>query len=1290
MATMLLALAGQAIGASLGGTLLGVSAAVIGQGVGAALGRAVDQKLMGGTGSVKQEGPRLDNLDVMTSQEGAPLADICGRAAVAGEVIWAAKLKETVNTSTQNVGSGKGAQSVESTTYSYSASFAISLGEGPLLHYGRIWADGRLVDLSDMINQGRVRFYSGDETQEPDPLIVAVEGAAPAYRGTAYMVFEDLALTDYGNRVPQIKVEIWGRAGEMEELITGVNLIPGSTEWGYSPTPVTSTQSNSAGEVIADKPENAARHAKVSDWQISLDQLGAILPNANTVSLVVAWFGTDLRAGLCEIEPRVEIAGKTTSTAWRAGGLSRDQANVISLAPTGRPAYGSSPSDNTVIEAIADLRARGHRVVLYPFIMMDISHDQSLPNPSGEGVQGAYPWRGRIKPRVDQNTSAEIAAFMGSAAPGDFSAGADAVSYNGPDEWRFRRFILHLAHLAKVAGGVDAFLIGTEMRGLSMSPDAPGQYPFVSALKTLAGDVKSVLPNAEIGYAADWSEYHSHRDNGEVYFHLDPLWSDDNLDFVGIDNYLPLSDWRAGKTHADYSDELGITSPYNIDYLKANIEGGEYWDWYYASAADRDTQTRTPISDGAYGEPWVYRQKAIRDWQANAHHNRPGGVREEAPTAWQPGSKPVWFTELGCPAVDFGANRPNVFSASLSSENSLPWFSSGLRDDFMQRQFLRASLEWWRDHGGAAVNLQDIQIWAWDARPWPEFPNFSAIWADGQDWMLGHWLNGRAGTAPAAEASIRRLTEKHALTEADLDMSRAYGQADGYPAAGPIGFRSYTQPLEIGLSLQGYELGGKLHFEARAAAISRPVIPKELMVDVPQGAPFTATRSALEDVAGAAILQFRNGSGSYESAASRAMIGAGPEKGVASASLPLVMDFDRGSAAAERLIRTAADGRETITFKLPRSFTDVRPGVLVPVQIGAEPARLMLVERVIDGVEKTVEARSYNAGAFGGTGRVLRQAQGVSVRASSEVLSRILELPLIAGQTGEDWDSYIATHAQPWPGSIVAARSASQEGGFQSPLTLTARASIGETLAELPPDRAYVWTLGALEIRLYSGAVIGRPDLDVLSGQNRLALNHGAGWEVVQFREAVQTGADTFQLLGLLRGQRGSDPLCEAALPAGAQVVVLDEAVQPLSLAAQELDRPLWYRIGAVNRDLSTHALRRHTGTGLGRRLFRPAHFKARSAAGDLSLSWQPRTRLAVNAWPSSGAEPQMAEAERYLVEIGPEGAPLRQIETTERQLTYSALMRANDGLAAPFRVAVAQLSDTFGPGPFATLTISE
>jgi hypothetical protein len=47
---------------------------------------------------------------------------------------------------------------------------------------------------------------------------------------------------------------------------------------------------------------------------------------------------------------------------------------------------------------------------------------------------------------------------------------------------------------------------------------------------------------------------------------------------------------------------------------------------FYASADDRKTQTRTPVTDGAYGKPWVFRYKDFHSWWANQHYDWPGGV----------------------------------------------------------------------------------------------------------------------------------------------------------------------------------------------------------------------------------------------------------------------------------------------------------------------------------------------------------------------------------------------------------------------------------------------------------------------------------------------------------------------------------------------------------------------------------------------------------------------------------------------------------------------------------------
>jgi hypothetical protein len=94
------------------------------------------------------------------------------------------------------------APKVKTTEYRYYASFAVALCEGEIAGIGRVWADGTELDLSTVT----FRVHTGSETQAPDSLIEAREGAdsAPAYRGVAYVVFERAALADFGNRIPQL------------------------------------------------------------------------------------------------------------------------------------------------------------------------------------------------------------------------------------------------------------------------------------------------------------------------------------------------------------------------------------------------------------------------------------------------------------------------------------------------------------------------------------------------------------------------------------------------------------------------------------------------------------------------------------------------------------------------------------------------------------------------------------------------------------------------------------------------------------------------------------------------------------------------------------------------------------------------------------------------------------------------------------------------------------------------------------------------------------------------------
>ncbi|MFK4813104.1 hypothetical protein ACI3KW_23145, partial [Devosia sp. ZW T5_3] len=335
-------------------------------------GSAIDGMLFGEKATASANDLRLQG-----SSEGGVVPRLYGWSRLAGNIIWAREL--------ELLGDGGGAKGMgQPREDEVGASFAVAFCEGEVQRLGRIWADGQLLDTEGLT----LRFYRGTEDQLPDGLIEATQGVAPAYRGICYLVVEQLPLSKFGNRIPQLSVELCRVVGELEPTIRAVTVIPGATEFGYDPRP--RVRVVGPGKTLGEN-THVARGA--SDWTCSIDELVALCPNLEHVALVVAWFGSDLRAGNCVVGPRVESAARDVrGAAWSVAGLGRSQVPLVSRHGAG-PAYGGTPSDGSVLAAIADLRTRGLKVTLYPIIMMDVPAGNSLPDPySGAAGQGAYPW----------------------------------------------------------------------------------------------------------------------------------------------------------------------------------------------------------------------------------------------------------------------------------------------------------------------------------------------------------------------------------------------------------------------------------------------------------------------------------------------------------------------------------------------------------------------------------------------------------------------------------------------------------------------------------------------------------------------------------------------------------------------------------------------------------------------------------------------------------------------------------------------------------------------------------
>ena len=1297
MATILLSAVGASIGAGFGGSILGLSGAVIGRAVGATLGRVIDQRLMG-QGSQPVETGRIDRFRLTGASEGAPVAQIWGRMRVSGQVIWASRFLETATTSG---GGGKGAPSTPKVTeYSYSVSLAVALCEGEITRVGRIWADGVEISRDDVT----MRVYGGSEDQLPDPKMDAIEGAGqvPAYRGIAYVVFENLALGQFGNRVPQFSFEVLRPAqGPQIDAVTdlvrgigGVAMIPGTGEYALATTPV--HFSTGPGENVS---ANIHSPAGKTDFAVSLEALGEELPGCGSVSLVVSWFGNDLRCGLCELKPKVEDAAfDGVGMPWRAGGIARAAAGEV-IRDAGRPVYGGTPADQSVVEAIEALRGEGKHVVFYPFILMEQMAGNGLPDPwTGAADQPVLPWRGRITlsaapgragtPDRTAAAEAEVAAFFGTAQVSDFAVSGTTVSYSGPAEWSYRRFILHYAHLCAAAGGADAFCIGSEMRGLTQIRGAGDAFPAVAALRALAADVRAILgPATKIGYAADWSEYFGYQTpEGDLRYHLDTLWADAGIDFIGIDNYLPLSDWRDEQGHAD----AHWGSIYSLDYLKANVAGGEGFDWFYASAAHRDAQIRTPITDGAHGEDWVWRVKDIRSWWETPHHDRVGGVKG-AQTAWVPQSKPVWFTEFGCAAIDKGANEPNRFLDPKSSESVLPAYSSGRRDDLMQMQYLRAMIDHWRDpannpdsaeYDGPMVDMDRAHVWAWDARPFPQFPANAEVWADGDNYARGHWITGRVSAQPLSSV-VAEICGRSGVSE--IDVSGLYGVVRGFSLGEAATGRAALQPLMLAYGFDVAERDGVLRFRMRDGLPEASIGADQLAAGEETDGWVETARATEAEIAGRVRLSYVEAEGDYEARAVEAIFPDEETKGVAQSELSLALTRSEGQRIVERWLAESRVSRDGARFALPPSLGHLGAGDVVAVAGGhyridrAEQAGAVAMEAV------RVEASVYEASDEAEERVTLR-----TFAAPVPVFPLFLDLPLMRG-TEAPHQPHLAVTATPWPGS-AAVWSSDSDAGYALNRLITARSVIGRTQTALAAAAPGVWDRGpALRVKV-GGALASVSRDQLLNGANLMAIGDGssANWELFQFAAAVLIAPGVYDLTLRLRGQAGTDAVAPGSWPVGSYVVLMNGVPKQVELAASERDLARHYRVGPAQRGYDDpsylHAVEAFAGVGL--RPLSPVHLRARrTGVGDLEVRWIRRTRIDGDSW--SGADVPLGEAgEAYLARVVQGASVRREVSVGQPLWTFPAAMQAADAVVLPYEIHVAQLSESFGPGLFRRIVI--
>ena len=651
----------------------------------------------------------------------------------------------------------------------------------------------------------------------------------------------------------------------------------------------------------------------------------------------------------------------------------------------------------------------------------------------------------------------------------------------------------------------------------------------------------------------------------------------------------------------------------------------------------------------------------------------------------------AWVDEYGCAAVDKGTNQPNKFLYLKSSESSLPRYSTGARDELMQMQYLRATVDYWSDpennptspeYGASMIDMRRAFVWAWDTRPYPFFPNNLDLWSDGQNYTRGHWINGRVSARSLASV-VGEICRRAGLQA--YDTSELFGYVRGYAVEQVSDARASLQPLMLRYGFDAIERDGTLKFRMRDGTNPVTLDPETLAVSGEMDGLTEQTRDAQAEISGRVRLRFIQADGNFDTISEEAILADEATHAVASSEMNMALTRAEGRQTVERWLTEARVSRESIRLALPPSQMALGAGDVFEMP-GDQEERVARYR--IDRVEQAdlqlieavrIEPEVYDPAPFDDELAQLRPFV-----APVPVVPLFMDLPLLRGDEVPH-APYVAATAQPWPGSVAVYQSAT-DANYQLNSIVPLRSTIGVTGNALLGAAPGLFDRGDhLEIKLTNGTLETVSEEALLGGANLAAIGDGSSdnWEVFQFAEAELVAPNTYWLRKRLRGQAGTDGLMPAVWPQGSWFVLLNGVPSQIDLSPNLRRIVQNYRIGPAQRGFDDrsyqHLVRAFDGIGL--RPYSPCHLQAnRLQTGDIAVNWTRRTRLDGDGWDGSDV-PLGEESESYNLRVLKDGAVMREVLIGSSTWTYDLAAQTIDNITGTFDISVEQVSATYGAG---------
>lgn len=1317
MASLVLGVVGAAIGSTFGYASLGWS---IGSFIGRSLGGGSDQK---------SYGPRLENLTVQSSSEGAPLPEIWGSWRLSGNVIWSTGLIETV-TEVESGGGGKGDGGGGSTSilYTYRSSFAVALCEGPVGEVRKIWADSKLIYNKAVKKQlpAGVTFYNGSSSQEPDPTIQAAVGVlnCPAYRNTAYMVFKDFQLASYGNRIPNISVELaTGGSYQAAPTITSVtfssnfdvvgsggNLIValqgGTTSGAYggdgilwNPTTLPATFDGDAivfGNTTFVAPSSYLGVYKSFTSSDGSSWAANTMPNAAGAGGAIA-FGNNLF---------VAAAYSSSDAAYSADGISWTSASMSSISTWKRMAFGNgifccicdgsnkvAISSNGVSWTEGTMPQSGYSSIAFGNNLFVAVRDTAYTKVavSSDGLN----WS-----EFDLPESASIRYIAWSEVMFFAFPYASSTYYTSEDgiTWTKKPLLdTHYPRQTPCNRGEKLLSISpTNSRLFAFDALAWGPPPWSSA-------VYPAIRTSDSRGGLFWT--------GSFYLQL-------NLDgtkaWRSLDGFTwtehAISGGSKNPGNLTKGGDLIVSCCYNADYILTTVDGAT---WNTLS---------TPFDLGgeikcAYGGVFV-------GLQGGGFFT--SGLYSEDGSAW---SEIVLPEAFNCSTIEYGLGKFVALGITSSFERKCALSTNGIDWVFILHPEQNKTIAALKCNGLLFTALTYSPAvtkgyWSTNGINWyvSTVPNSSQTWNqiawDGNYFLAASASSGsqllysedgkiwkevtvtgmtRQGPAPhesgflnltntdaeiitpealittsvTLATIIKDLSEAAGLSIGELVTSQLIDVVLGYCRTQPMTARAAIEPLQAIYLFDVVESSGNVHFLKRGSSSVATINEAELVVNEDNDSSIELVRAQELELPNEITLQFADNGRDHQPGVVYARRLATASRQLQQLEIPILIDSQTAIRSAEILLREAWRGRTTLKFDLPPQYLYIDPADVITINQESTSFTVRLKKSELDlfGSLKceavSEDIAGYTSSLEGTTDTWIEPDLNVLV----STRYTFLDLPIINESEVYDYMIWLASGGDGpgyWPGSL-AYISRDEESNFTLASTNQVPSPIGFTYGTLGSGRTDIFDeTNFLRIEFLSRgytAPVSASELSVLSGANAAAVGAPGRWEIIQFKYVYQVSEHVFVLSGLLRGRKGTEWAVDLHQDGDTIILLNASSAHLIQLSSTDYNVARPWKVITVSESLDDTPSESLTYEAQNLKPYAPVLLGGgRDASGNLTITWIRRNRL-TNEWIDGSDVPMSESSEAYEIEIWTSGyASLKRTITASVQTcSYTAAEQTTD-----------------------------